>query len=56
MLEQRHGGEKMPEILHSLEREGRQSSYFQEILSDFRTLRNEGGTEKQLRKEWQGRG
>lgn len=55
ILEERHGGEKMNEILRSLQTEGRQSPYFREVQTDFRTLRNSGGTEEQLRKEWQGR-
>lgn len=55
MLEERHGGENMGEILRSLQTEGNNSPYFREIQTDFRILRNAGGTEMQLRKEWQGR-
>lgn len=55
MLEERHGGDKMTEILRSLETEGRQSPDFQDILSDFKELRSSGVTEKSLRQDWQGR-
>jgi hypothetical protein len=55
MLEKTHGPEKMTEIRQSLETQRAQSSYFREVQVHFRTLRNSGGTEMQLRKEWQGR-
>ena len=55
MLEKTHGPEKMTEIRQSLETQRAQSPYFREVQVHFRTLRNEGGTEMQLRKEWQGR-
>ncbi|TMW81077.1 hypothetical protein EJD97_012162 (mitochondrion) [Solanum chilense] len=55
MLEERHGGERMGEILQSLQTERRHSPYFREVQTDFRNLRGSGGTEMQLRKEWQGR-
>ena len=53
ILERRHGGPQMGVILESLRAE--RSPYFQEIQTDFRNLQNAGGTEAQLRKEWQGR-
>lgn len=53
LLEARHGPEKMGDIRHSLQTEGSQSPYFREAQTDI--LRNAGGTEMQLRKEWQGR-
>lgn len=56
LLEERHGGDKMTEILHSLQTEGCQSHYFQEVLSDFQDFRRNGVTEQTLRKKWQGRG
>ena len=55
-LETRHGTDKLGEIRESLQTEGSQSPYFREFQTDFRSLRDAGGTEKQLRKEWQGRG
>lgn len=55
MLEKTHGPEKMTEIRQSLETQRAQSPYFREVQVHFRTLRNSGGTEMQLRKEWQGR-
>lgn len=56
MLEDRHGADKMTEILHSLETEGRRSHYFQEVLSHFQDFRSNGVTERTPRKEWQGKG
>jgi len=56
ILEARHGGERLNEILQSLKTERNQSPYFGEVQTDFKTLRDDGGTEMQLRKEWQGRG
>ena len=55
MLQELHGTEKMTEIRQSLETQGAQSPYFREVQVLFRTLRDSGGTEMQLRKEWQGR-
>ena len=55
MLVETHGGEKMDDIRQSLERDGRHSPYFRETLENFRVLKGTGGTEMQLRKEWQGR-
>ncbi|KAH0706230.1 hypothetical protein KY285_010724 [Solanum tuberosum] len=56
MLEERHGGgERMGEILQSLQTERRHNPYFWEVQTDFRNLRGSGGTEMQLQKEWQGR-
>ena len=56
MLEERHGGEKMSEILQSLQTEGDHSPYFREVQTDFLNLRHSGVTEMVLRREWQGKG
>ena len=55
ILEERHGGAKMREILESLATDRRDSPYFREVQTDFKILRGSGGTEAQLRREWQGR-
>ncbi|KAL6954288.1 hypothetical protein U1Q18_043936 [Sarracenia purpurea var. burkii] len=56
MLEEEHGGDKMGEILMSLQTEGRQSPYFKEAHRDFQYFRNNKITEMSLRRQWQGRG
>nr|CAD1835827.1 unnamed protein product [Ananas comosus var. bracteatus] len=56
LLVDRHNGEALSEIRRSLDALGHESPYFREIQCDFQTLRNDGVTEAQLRKEWQGRG
>jgi hypothetical protein len=43
----------MAEIRESLDSHGRYSPFFSEIQSYFQDLRTSGGTEAQLRKEWQ---
>ncbi|GAA0178503.1 hypothetical protein LIER_29846 [Lithospermum erythrorhizon] len=53
-LEERHGGEKMNEILRSLTEERHQSPYFREIKVDLLDLRTSGGTEEKLRRESRG--
>lgn len=55
ILEVEHGAEHIPHILHSLQREGVQSAFFRETQTHFRELRDGGGTEMQLRREWQGK-
>lgn len=54
MLEERHGGRSLGGILQSLQEEGRNSPFFREVQTDFQALRDSGGTEATLRKEWQG--
>ncbi|EEF27435.1 conserved hypothetical protein [Ricinus communis] len=56
ILEERHGGEKMNEILQSLQTEGLHSPYFREVQTDFWNFRHSGVTEMRLRREWQGKG
>ena len=46
MLEEEHGGEKMGEILRSLQAEGHQSPYFRDVQTYFRDFRHSGVTEK----------
>ncbi|KAF0922596.1 hypothetical protein E2562_039509 [Oryza meyeriana var. granulata] len=56
ILEERHGGERMGNILQSMETLGRDCPYFQESLTDLRELRDSGkGTEAHLRREWNGK-
>jgi len=55
MLEERHGGRSLGGILRSLQEEGHNSPLFREVQTDFQALRDSGGTEATLRKEWQGR-
>jgi hypothetical protein len=55
LLEERHGGGSLGEILRSLLEEGRNSPFFREVQADFKALRDSGGTEANLRKQWQGR-
>ena len=42
MLEERHGGERMGEILQSLQTERRHSPYCREVQTDFQNLRGSG--------------
>jgi hypothetical protein len=53
-LADRHGAQKMPEILLSLRQKGSNSPYFAEILNDFRELRANKGSEANLHKEEMG--
>lgn len=55
MLEERHGGPGMGNILQSLRENGRDSPFFREAQVDFKALRESGATEAALRREWQGR-
>ena len=55
ILEYTYGPGRMGQILQSLKAEGSQSPYFPVIQTLFKDLRKSGGTEQQLRKEWQGR-
>lgn len=55
LLENEHGGEKMGEILRSLQTEGRESPYFREVQVYFREFRLNQTTEMSLRRQWQGR-
>ena len=55
MLEERHGGPKMEEILKSLQEKGRNSPFFREVQTDFKDLKDSGGTDATLREDWYGR-
>lgn len=56
MLEDRFGAEALGGILESLREAGRESPFFRQVQADFSELRQSGGTEATLRREWQGRG
>lgn len=54
-LQQENGGVSLPEMIRSLEQEGRNSPYYAQSQSIFSNMRREGLTEKVLHKDFMGR-
>lgn len=54
MLEDRHGGPSLPGIMTSLREQGPNSPHFREIRECFQELTTSGGSESNLRREWNG--